>query len=56
MLLDELYHGGIPLNDVTVVSRVLLDGECPIFPAGREHRTEVGGMMPGSYGGLSTDR
>ena len=53
-LLNDPYRGGTHLNDVTLLyplfdeSRGLL-----IFPAVRAHWVDVGGMVPGSYSGLS---
>ncbi len=55
ILLNDPYRGGTHLNDVTLVYPVFVDGELFIFPAVREHWTDVGGMVPGSYSGLSTE-
>ncbi len=55
ILLNDPYRGGTHLNDVTLVYPVFVEGELCIFPAVREHWTDVGGMVPGSYSGLSTE-
>ncbi len=53
-LLNDPYRGGTHLNDVTLLYP-LFDGsgELLIFPAVRAHWVDVGGMVPGSYSGLS---
>jgi N-methylhydantoinase B len=55
ILLNDPYRGGTHLNDVTLVYPVFVEDELFIFPAVREHWTDVGGMVPGSYSGLSTE-
>ncbi|GIX46692.1 MAG: 5-oxoprolinase [Candidatus Tectimicrobiota bacterium] len=55
ILLNDPYRGGTHLNDVTLIYPVFLDGALFVFPAVREHWTDVGGMVPGSYSGLSTE-
>lgn len=55
ILLNDPYRGGTHLNDVTLVYPVFIEDELFIFPAVREHWTDVGGMVPGSYSGLSTE-
>src|SRR6185436_13035043 len=56
LLLNDPYRGGTHLNDVTVIFPVFDDaGRLMIFPAVRAHWVDVGGMVPGSYSGLSTN-
>ena len=56
LLLNDPYRGGTHLNDVTVIFPVFSDtGQMMIFPAVRAHWVDVGGMVPGSYSGLSTN-
>ena len=56
LLLNDPYRGGTHLNDVTVIFPVFNDtGQLMIFPAVRAHWVDVGGMVPGSYSGLSTN-
>lgn len=56
ILLNDPYRGGTHLNDVTLLCP-LFDGagNLIIFPAVRAHWVDVGGMVPGSYSGLSTN-
>ena len=56
LLLNDPYRGGTHLNDVTVIFPVFdKTGRMMIFPAVRAHWVDVGGMVPGSYSGLSTN-
>jgi N-methylhydantoinase B len=56
LLLNDPYRGGTHLNDVTVIFPVFnAAGDMMIFPAVRAHWVDVGGMVPGSYSGLSTN-
>jgi N-methylhydantoinase B len=56
ILLNDPYRGGTHLNDVTLLCPVFDDaGNMMIFPAVRAHWVDVGGMVPGSYSGLSTN-
>ena len=56
LLLNDPYRGGTHLNDVTVIFPVFDEqGQRMIFPAVRAHWVDVGGMVPGSYSGLSTN-
>ena len=55
LMLNDPYRGGTHLNDVTVIFPVFDEAGRPmIFPAVRAHWVDVGGMVPGSYSGLST--
>ena len=49
-VLNDPYHGGTHLPDVTVITPVYLDdGEQPIFYVGsRGHHADIGGITPGS--------
>jgi len=50
-VLNDPYHGGTHLPDITVVTPVFLDGagERPVFyVASRGHHADVGGITPGS--------
>jgi N-methylhydantoinase B len=56
ILLNDPYRGGTHLNDVTLLCPLFADdGQMLIFPAVRAHWVDVGGMVPGSYSGLSTN-
>lgn len=56
LLLNDPYRGGTHLNDVTAIFPVFdKAGRMMIFPAVRAHWVDVGGMVPGSYSGLSTN-
>lgn len=54
IMLNDPYRGGTHLNDVTMLWPVFLDDELFLFPAVREHWTDVGGPNPGSMSGLAT--
>ena len=54
--LNDPYHGGTHLPDVTVVTPVFLDLEQPsFFVASRGHHADIGGVTPGSMPPFSTD-
>ncbi|MGE3914352.1 MAG: hydantoinase B/oxoprolinase family protein [Hyphomicrobiaceae bacterium] len=56
ILLNDPYRGGTHLNDVTLIYPVFDEnGRLLIVPAVRAHWVDVGGMVPGSYSGLSTN-
>jgi N-methylhydantoinase B len=54
VVLNDPYHGGTHLPDVTMVSPVFLDDSLVFFVASRAHHADVGGIAPGSLP-LSTD-
>jgi N-methylhydantoinase B len=54
ILLNDPYHGGTHLPDVTMVSPVFVGDAPRFFVASRAHHADVGGMSPGSLP-LSTD-
>ncbi len=49
-VLNDPYHGGTHLPDITVVTPVFLDGLAtpPFYVASRGHHADVGGTTPGS--------
>ncbi|MGC2032211.1 MAG: hydantoinase B/oxoprolinase family protein, partial [Steroidobacteraceae bacterium] len=50
-VLNDPYHGGTHLPDITVVTPVYLDGADPkpgFFVASRGHHADIGGVTPGS--------
>ena len=55
-VLNDPYHGGTHLPDVTVITPVYLDdGAQPIFYVGsRGHHADIGGISPGSMPPFST--
>ena len=54
IILNDPYHGGTHLPDVTMVSPVFVDDAARFFVASRAHHADVGGMSPGSLP-LSTE-
>jgi N-methylhydantoinase B len=54
ILLNDPYHGGTHLPDVTMVSPVFCGDRVKFFVASRAHHADVGGMSPGSLP-LSTE-
>jgi 5-oxoprolinase (ATP-hydrolysing) len=55
-VLNDPYHGGTHLPDITVITPVFLDGQgAPVFYVGsRGHHADVGGTTPGSMPPFST--
>jgi 5-oxoprolinase (ATP-hydrolysing) len=54
-VLNDPYHGGTHLPDVTVITPVYLDIERPLFYVGsRGHHADIGGITPGSMPPFST--
>ena len=47
-LLNDPYHGGSHLPDLTMIEAVDVDGQVGGFAAVRAHHADVGGMSPGS--------
>lgn len=47
-LLNDPFHGGSHLPDLTLVQAIGLDGEIGGYAAVRAHHADVGGMSPGS--------
>ena len=54
IVLNDPYHGGTHLPDITMVSPVFAGGNLVYFVASRAHHADVGGMSPGSLP-LSTE-
>jgi 5-oxoprolinase (ATP-hydrolysing) len=55
-MLNDPYHGGTHLPDITVVTPVFADGGGDIlfYVASRGHHAEIGGITPGSMPAFST--
>lgn len=51
--LNDPFHGGTHLPDVTVVTPVFIDSELEFFVASRGHHAEIGGTTPGSMPAFS---
>ena len=48
VVLNDPYHGGTHLPDITMISPVFAGGDLCYFVASRAHHADVGGMSPGS--------
>ncbi len=48
VILNDPYHGGSHLPDVTMIVPVFIDDELTFFVANRAHQSDIGGMSPGS--------
>ncbi len=48
VVLNDPYHGGTHLPDITMISPVFAGGDLSYFVASRAHHADVGGMTPGS--------
>src|SRR5689334_24875802 len=48
VILNDPYHGGTHLPDITLVSGVFLKNQLMFYVASRAHQSDVGGMSPGS--------
>jgi N-methylhydantoinase B len=48
ILLNDPYHGGTHLPDLTLVNPVFIDGNLEFFVANRAHHSDIGGKSPGS--------
>ena len=55
VLLNDPYHGGAHLPDLTLVSPVFSEGELVAFVANRAHHADVGGARAGSVAADSTE-
>jgi len=55
VLLNDPFHGGAHLPDLTLVTPVFHDGEVVAFAANRAHHADVGGARAGSVAGDSTE-
>ena len=47
-VLNDPYHGGTHLPDITVITPVYLDGRATFYVGSRGHHADVGGSTPGS--------
>lgn len=54
IILNDPYHGGTHLPDVTMISPVFVEDWLCFFAASRAHHADIGGMSPGSLP-LSTE-
>jgi 5-oxoprolinase (ATP-hydrolysing) len=52
---NDPYHGGTHLPDVTVITPVFEDGRILFYVASRGHHAEIGGLTPGSMPAASRD-
>jgi len=53
-MLNDPYHGGTHLPDITVIMPVFIDDDTPrFFVASRGHHADIGGITPGSMPPLS---
>ncbi|WP_394790249.1 hydantoinase B/oxoprolinase family protein [Rhodoferax sp.] len=52
--LNDPYHGGTHLPDVTVITPVYLDGQVAFYVGSRGHHADIGGTTPGSMPPFST--
>ena len=53
-VLNDPYHGGTHLPDITVITPVYLDGKPTFYVGSRGHHADVGGTTPGSMPPFST--
>ncbi len=53
-VLNDPYHGGTHLPDITVITPVYLDGAATFYVGSRGHHADVGGTSPGSMPPFST--
>jgi 5-oxoprolinase (ATP-hydrolysing) len=53
-VLNDPYHGGTHLPDVTVITPVYMDGKPTFYVGSRGHHADVGGTTPGSMPPFST--
>ncbi len=54
-ILNDPYHGGTHLPDITVVQPIFQEGVIEAFAVNRAHHADVGGQIAGSMSPLSTD-
>ncbi|WP_294766727.1 hydantoinase B/oxoprolinase family protein [uncultured Rhodoferax sp.] len=53
-VLNDPYHGGTHLPDITVITPVYMDGKATFYVGSRGHHADVGGTTPGSMPPFST--
>ena len=49
LMLNDPYHGGTHLPDITLISPIFHRGELLMFAGNRAHHSDVGGSSPGSF-------
>ncbi len=54
-LVNDPYHGGSHIPDLTMVMPTTFEGELVLFPAVRAHQMDTGAMVPGSYAPQATE-
>lgn len=55
VLLNDPFHGGAHLPDLTLVTPIFVDGEVAAFAANRAHHADIGGARAGSVAADSTE-
>ncbi|MFB6122191.1 MAG: hydantoinase B/oxoprolinase family protein [Haloferacaceae archaeon] len=55
VLLNDPFHGGAHLPDLTLVTPIYVDGDLAAFAANRAHHADVGGARAGSVAADSTE-
>ena len=55
IVVNDPYHGGSHLPDLTLIKPVFYDGALAGYVVNRAHHADVGGMAPGSMPGNSTE-
>jgi N-methylhydantoinase B len=55
ILLNDPFHGGAHLPDLTLVTPVIVNGEVAAFAANRAHHADIGGSRAGSVAADSTE-
>jgi N-methylhydantoinase B len=55
IVVNDPYHGGSHLPDLTLIKPVFYDGVLAGYVVNRAHHADVGGMSPGSMPGNSTE-
>jgi 5-oxoprolinase (ATP-hydrolysing) len=53
-VLNDPYHGGTHLPDITVITPVYLDDRAMFYVGSRGHHADIGGTTPGSMPPFST--
>lgn len=55
VLLNDPYHGGSHLPDMTLCLPVMLDGRIAFWVVNRAHQGDIGGISPGGYSPHATE-
>ncbi|MFX0115278.1 MAG: hydantoinase B/oxoprolinase family protein [Candidatus Hodarchaeota archaeon] len=53
--LNDPWHGGTHLPDITLITPVIINGLAEFYVANRAHHADVGGIAPGSMPGESSE-